>query len=53
MASWIEEHFGSTLTTKSGSEDSATALSKKKYVAIYFSAHWVRFSFFTDHFFFF
>lgn len=52
MSSWIEEHFGSTLTTKSGSEDAVTALAKKKYVGIYFSAHWVRDHFFSGHFFF-
>lgn len=41
MSSWGEEHFGSTLTTKTGSAATSAALSGKKYVAIYFSAHWV------------
>lgn len=40
MSNWSTELFGSSLKTKSGQSSTSDALSGKKLVGIYFSAHW-------------
>ena len=37
---WQLQLFGDKLTTKDGEVDTMTALQGKKFIAIYFSAHW-------------
>ncbi len=46
---WAEEYFGASLRTKGGSQTTASAVENKKYVAIYFSAHWVSLSYFHKY----
>lgn len=40
---WTVEAFGSQLLTKNGLRNTVDVLANKKYVGIYFSAHWVSF----------
>lgn len=37
---WLNDMFGDTLVTKSGNKSVQSALSGKKRIALYFSAHW-------------
>ena len=38
--SWQTESFGPELATKEGLQSTESVLSNKKYIGIYFSAHW-------------
>lgn len=38
--SWIESSLGETLLTKSGIQNAVNVLNGKKFIGLYFSAHW-------------
>ncbi len=41
---WASDLFGTELVTKTGNASTESVLAKKKVIAVYFSAHWVRIS---------
>lgn len=40
MSNWATAQFGEQLVTKSGVQSTSEVLKGKKYIGVYFSAHW-------------
>jgi hypothetical protein len=40
MSNWATAQFGEQLVTKSGVQSTCEVLKGKKYIGVYFSAHW-------------